>query len=312
MNIYNDGQHYVGKLCRSRIGNRVGARGMRDEHKKRMRTAFRTAYNEANEQKLKEAARKEYIQDRFPELLEADGYDAGIDTFAMYSDEEYDAYMKDTVHMLYMRKKRFRRKANLNEWNYFVTVTYDDDKMTAEQFVPAIRKTLSNFHSRYGWNYCAVFEAGAEGGRIHLHALMYIPDDQIHGKFFLRPQWSEKRHRYEFCNDHDYFHGRFGNCDFKRIDRADMRGTVNYLTKYMTKTDTKLIYSRGVPDEFRNVDVDVDDIFRIVPHSCGYVAILCDSATGIFVPDEDELQGYLDYGDMDDFRFHLFSRMTTA
>ena len=114
------------------------------------------------------------------------------------------------------------------------------------------------------------------------------------------------------CNDHTYFHERFGNCDFKRIDRADMNRTVNYLTKYMTKTDSKLIYSRGVPDEFRGMEVDEGDIFRVVAYENGFVAILCDSVTGIFLPDEDELKEYLDYGDIGDFRSRLFSRMTAA
>ena len=310
MNVYHDGTHYIGKLYQGK-GN-PGAKEKQDPHKKQMRIAFRTAYNEASEQKLKEKERKAYIQERFPELVEADGYNAGADVFAMYSDEEYDAYTKDTVHMLYMRKKRFRRKANLNEWNYFVTITYDDDKMTAEQFVPAIRKTLSNFHSRYGWNYCAVFEEGSEGGRIHLHAMMYIPDDRIHGEFFLRRQWSSKRQRNEFCNDHSYFHERFGNCDFKRIDRADMNRTVGYLTKYMTKTDTKLIYSRGVPDEFRDVEIDRDDIFFVVKKSSGYLAILADSSMGLLDADEEMMKGFFDLGNISDFRDRFIDWKPTA
>ena len=34
------------------------------------------------------------------------------------------------------RKKRFRRKAFLNPWNYFVTITYDDELQSEESFGP--------------------------------------------------------------------------------------------------------------------------------------------------------------------------------
>ena len=60
-----------------------------------------------------------------------------------------------------------------------------------------------------------------------------------------------------------------------------MRGTVNYLTKYMTKTDTKLIYSRGVPDEFKGIEMDQDDIIFVLKKNNGYLAILANSAMGL-------------------------------
>lgn len=302
MNVYKDGDHYMGKLCKPLYMKRPGATGIRDEHKQRMRNAFRTAWNEAKEQRLNDKARKEHIQERFPELLEADGYNAGADALAMYSDEEYKVFEKDTEHMMYLRKKRFQRKAALNDWNYFVTITYDDEKMTAEDFPSTVKRALSTHSSRFDWSYCAVFEEGEKGGRIHLHALAYIPEGQEHGTFYARPQWSEKRHKYEVCNDHSYFHEKFGNCDFERIDGQNRSRMVRYLTKYMTKTDTKLIYSRGVPDEFHGVEVDEDDVLWMYRTQTGFIAVLADSAFGLIDDvDKETLKGFFDLGELGKF-----------
>ena len=299
MSVYHNGTHFIGKFYTQRGLRREYQ--PQDSHRKRMRAAFRTAYNEAVGQGLKQEDMREYIRESFPELLQADGYDPGADVFAMHDNAVYEEFVKDTVHMMYLRKKRFRRKAFLNEWNYFVTLTYDDNKMTAEEFVPAVRKALSNFHSRYGWNYCAVFEEGAEGGRIHLHAMVYIPEGAENGTFKLVPQWSTKRMKREYRNSHSYFEERFGHCDFKPIAREDMQRTVNYLTKYMTKTDTGMIYSRGVPDELRDMEIDLDDVFFVVKRSCGYLAILADSATGMHENDRDTEALFFDLGVLDCF-----------
>ena len=37
--------------------------------------------------------------------------------------------VKIALHNLFTRLKRFKRKAMFNIWNYFVTITYDDEKM---------------------------------------------------------------------------------------------------------------------------------------------------------------------------------------
>lgn len=61
---------------------------------------------------------------------------AGI--LKLYPDMDgLDEYIADKIkrklNNLHHRKKRFRRKANLNNWNYFVTFTYDDTKHTKKR-----------------------------------------------------------------------------------------------------------------------------------------------------------------------------------
>ena len=72
---------------------------------------------------------------------------------------------------LWLRKKRFRRKAYLNEWNYFVTFTYNDELHDEESFKAKLRKCLSNLHTRRGWNYMGVWERSPEEKRLHFHCI---------------------------------------------------------------------------------------------------------------------------------------------
>ena len=62
-----------------------------------------------------------------------------------------DKYIADKIerklHNLYARKKRFRRKANLNRWNYFVTFTYATRTRSAASCV----------------NACQIYIRGADG-----------------------------------------------------------------------------------------------------------------------------------------------------
>ena len=61
-------------------------------------------------------------------------------------------------HNFNARKNRFIRKCSINGMNYFVTFTYDDEKMTAEQFKKKLRTYLRNKVNRKGWKYFGVWE----------------------------------------------------------------------------------------------------------------------------------------------------------
>ena len=53
------------------------------------------------------------------------------------------------------RRTRLWRKINHQRFNYFVTFTYADDKMTEEEFAKKLLNTLYHFSSRKGWLYIA-------------------------------------------------------------------------------------------------------------------------------------------------------------
>ena len=153
-------------------------------------------------------------------------------------------------HNLYLRRRRFCNKAYLNEWNYFVTFTYDEEKMDEDAFRASIRKCLSNLHSRRGWKYMGVFELGEEGERLHFHALVYIPEGQMLGELHTVRRYSTKRHQWEERLENTFFARRFGINTFDPIrNRKGIKGAVDYIVKYLFKTGERAIYSRAVPTE---------------------------------------------------------------
>ena len=164
------------------------------------------------------------------------------------------------------RKKRFRRKAFLNTWNYFVTFTYDDELQSEESFKKRLRKALSNLHTRRKWLYMGVFERAPETGRLHFHAIMYIPEGQMVGEIYERRDYSTKQHKMQVTYSNTFFEKKLGRNDFEVLSDAELRRgtTLQYLLKYLEKTEERIIYSRGIPTEFTKVINDNDVICKLV------------------------------------------------
>ena len=80
------------------------------------------------------------------------------------------------------RRTRLWRKINHQRFNYFVTFTYADDKMTEEEFAKKLLNTLYHFSSRKGWLYIGAWERGGETNRLHFHGLFYIPEGTLSGE----------------------------------------------------------------------------------------------------------------------------------
>lgn len=151
----------------------------------------------------------------------------------------------------FTRLKRFRRKAFLNSWNFFTTITYDDKKMDELTFRFKLRKTLSNFHTRRGWKYMGVFERAPETGRLHFHALMFIPENEMVGGIRRVRDYSTKTKQMQLSFSNTFFETAFGRNDFKPLSRVEMRfgNVLSYITKYLMKTGEKIVYSRGIASE---------------------------------------------------------------
>lgn len=133
--IYHDGGHYIATRCGCKCKT-VPHKHSRED----IDILFDSLYNAAMQDGLKGDEMTAYIK-------------AGI--LLLFPDyPALDKYIADKIerklHNLYARKKRFRRKANLNRWNYFVTFTYADDKHDEDTFRRKLRKCLSNLHTRRG------------------------------------------------------------------------------------------------------------------------------------------------------------------
>ena len=233
--IYNDGGHYVAvpRLNKSKKGVCAGRELTAAD------IAFNSLYSRAVENGLSKNALADYVQDEmttlFPEITDMRGFVA----------EKIIRKHKN----LYNRKKRFRRKAYLNKWNYFVTITFDDKKHDEFSFRKKLRRCLSNLHTRRGWKYMGVFEYAPETHRLHFHAIMYIPDGEMIGNVAELRDYSTAQGQMQITHSNTFFADSFGRNDFEQLNEQELRhgGTINYLLKYISKTGERIVYSRGIP-----------------------------------------------------------------
>ena len=235
--IYHDGSHYVGRKIRKSSFERK----LIHNDKSRYSSCFNEIYaleKTAAHNTAGFANRiKKHMQDCFNGDINA----------VKYAEER----LANIRHNAYNRRKRFRRKAYLNDWNYFVTLTFNDELLNAEQFKQKVRKCLSNFHTRRNWRYMGVFEHSPEKNRLHFHAIMYIPEDEMPGEICEKKSYSPISGRVESRHENSFFAKRFGINDFAAIQPETLKydGLINYILKYLEKQGERIIYSRGIPSE---------------------------------------------------------------
>ena len=179
--------------------------------------------------------------------------DAGAESFV---NSNYDRKCRNLI----ARRVRFVRKALNQEFNYFVTFTYDDKKHTEESFRGKLRGMLKNFHNRKGWKYMGVWERGKKTNRLHFHGLFYIPEGTMSGEFEEVIGYDFKRKERRITKQNTFFADRFGRNEFEELDRGPLFGhALAYIIKYMEKTNEKIVYSRGLYQYFIS-DIQNEDV----------------------------------------------------
>ena len=109
-----------------------------------------------------------------------------------------------------------------------------------------------------------VWERGKDTDRLHFHGLFYIPE--MIGELYEKKDYNTKKHKIVLANVNTYFEEKFGRNDFERIDDSPIQKefSVKYLRKYLTKTNDRVIYSRGLAP-MRKLDILEEDVL------CGYM-----------------------------------------
>lgn len=110
------------------------------------------------------------------------------------------------------------RKANLQDFNFFVTLTYNDALHTEDSFRKKLRNCLSLLSSRKVWKYIGVWERSPEKKRLHFHGVFDIPQGSMPGYFIQKEDYSFKRHRRQITNQNTYFLENYGRNDFEKIE----------------------------------------------------------------------------------------------
>lgn len=128
-----------------------------------------------------------------------------------------DRKLMDKYRALVERRKRFMRKAYLNNFDYFATFTYADEKHTEDSFKKRLLKTLQNYANRSGWKYMGVWERGGETNRLHFHALLKAPEGTMPGELIEVTDFNIKTHRQKKTVQNTFFNKKFGRSDFEKI-----------------------------------------------------------------------------------------------
>ena len=173
--------------------------------------------------------------------------------------EYVDRNLRRKQRNLVARRIRMARKANLQTFNYFVTLTYDGKLHTEESFKKKLRTTLSHFADRKGWKYICVWERSPEKKRLHFHGVFHIPEGTLSGEMKEVNSYSFATHKRQITMQNSFFLKRFGRNDFEKItDENRIGDALSYLMKYIEKSGEKIVYSRGLPQFFISDVMDED------------------------------------------------------
>ena len=238
--IYSDGSHYI-----ARAATHAKAPKRTKHDKTEIDDIFAFLYADGLKCDMTDKELRKFIltslEDCFPAFPDLE----------KYVNENIDRMNRNA----WQREKRFRRKAYLNRWNYFVTFTYNGKKHTEETFRKKLRKCLSNLHTRRGWNFMGVWERGEETDRLHFHCILYVPAGEMVGKITQKKEYSKRLGKVKETFSNDFFERKFGRNDFEELNIMEMKNgsAVAYILKYLRKTGERIVYSRGIPTEISKV-----------------------------------------------------------
>lgn len=250
--VYFDGSHYIAIPPENFPSKRKRKKSKPPKPKQdenappTPKEKFETAYAES--QSLPKRERKKYIKEK------------------LQSEFKNDEQLKEFVARNIERKKinsikreiRLWRKIYTQaEWHYFVTFTYDGEKLDEAQFKKKLRNTLKHAVNRNGCKYIGVWERAPETGRLHFHGIFYIP--QMIGKIIEVKDYSTKQHKMQTTFQNTHFLKEFGRNDFKPIEiPRDITQSVKYLLKYIEKSGEKLVYGGKLPTYIKGDILDED------------------------------------------------------
>ena len=146
------------------------------------------------------------------------------------------------------RRIRMTRKANLQDFTHFVTLTYSNELHTEESFKKGLGDCLKNLSKRQGWKCMGVWERSPEKQRLHFHGIFHIPDGTMPGKMIDVNDYNFKSRRRRITHQNTYFNERFGRSDFEKIVNDEVLGdAMLYIMKYIEKSGERIVYYGDLP-----------------------------------------------------------------
>lgn len=247
--VYNDGSHYVAIPQVKQVWKRKKKVSKKSSKELKQKQSFEKVYD-----KNKDKSKKEKIENINKELKEHFENEEQLQNFV---DENLERKKRNLVE----RRKRLYRKAYLQVWSYFCTFTYDDKKLNEEEFRKKLSNCFKKLSYRKGWKYIGVWERSPINKRLHFHGIFYIPT--MIGELIEQRDYSTKNHRMQTTYQNTYFLERFGRNDFEEINPQNLSQSISYITKYIEKSEERIVYSKNLPTYFISDILDNDIVCTI-------------------------------------------------
>lgn len=231
--IYFDGSNYIAIPSENFSHGKKPLKSPRKEqpHKAEFESAYQAS------QALPKKERKDYITEQIKNEFNSP------EQAKQYVEQQTERKKTNAVK----RRVRVFRKVHLQEWNYFVTFTYDGNKLDENTFKKKLMNTLKHLVSRKHWKYIGVWERSPEKQRLHFHGIFYIPENGMIGELIKTTDYDTVSHRKQTTYQNTHFLKHFGRNDFKALMPYDIERSVRYILKYIEKSGERLCYGGKLP-----------------------------------------------------------------
>ncbi len=249
--IYNDGSHFIAIPPENFTSGKHKKQSPKPKTKDTKKQAFETAYKES--MSLPKRERKKYIAEKLQSEFET------AEQAKEYTAQNLERKKTNAAK----RYTRLWRKVRLQQWNYFVTFTFDSKKQNEQSFRKTLSNTLKHLVSRKGWKYIGVWEHGKDTERLHFHGIFAIPENGMIGTLEQVTDYDTRKHRKQTTFQNTHFLKKFGRNDFKEICERNVERSVKYLLKYIEKSGERLIFGGKLPTYIKGNILDEDIVCPI-------------------------------------------------
>lgn len=231
--IYFDGSHFIGIPHTSQDWKRRKNIVIKNENEEMAKQVFNSCEEKTKKEKIEKTIQE--INKKVNDIEK--------------STEIVNRVLEKEKRNKIVRLTRLMRKANLQQWNYFCTFTYDSNKLTEEEFKIKFMNCISHLSSRKGWKYIGVWERSTENKRLHFHGIFIVPE--MIGSLEEIKDYSTKTHKMQIAHQNTFFLDRFGRNDFKPIENnIGVGDAIKYMLKYIRKTGEKVVFSKHLQTYF--------------------------------------------------------------
>ncbi len=244
--VYFDGSHYIAIPHIEQSWKKRKNKGIKNKQEETVKEIIKKDNNKSKKEKIKNAI----------ETIDKEINDTKKAT------ELVNKVLEKEKRNKIVRLTRLYRKVNLQRWTHFCTFTYDNEKLNEEEFKKKLLTCLRHLSNRKDWRYIGVWERSPKNNRLHFHGIFVIPE--MIGSIIETKDYSTKTHQMQLTYQNTFFLERFGRNDFREIDNNKLTlQAVQYMLKYIRKTNEKVIYSKHLQTYFISDILESDIVCTI-------------------------------------------------